>query len=78
MKIKKLENGNYEVEKEIIKNLQYSDEQLNALQFGGVDNWEFYTDSLDEEGVISFYEFKKTDADEYIESFFEQLERSIK
>ena len=71
MKIKKLENGNYEVEKEFLKNLLYSDEQLNALEFGGVDNWEFYTDSLDEEGVISFYEFKKTDADEYIESLGE-------
>ena len=71
MKIKKLENGNYEVEKEFLKNLLYSDEQLNALEIGGVDNWEFYNETLEEEGIMSFYDFKKTDADEYIESFVE-------
>ena len=37
MKIKKLENGNYEIEKEFLKNLLYSDEKLRALESGDVE-----------------------------------------
>lgn len=71
MKIKKLENGNYEVEKEFLKNLLYSDEKLNALEIGGVDNWEYYAESLEDYDIMGYSEFKRTDTDEYIESFVE-------
>lgn len=71
MKIKKLENGNYEVEKEFLKEILYSVEKLDALNFGGVNNWEYYEESLENYDVMDYSDFKKTDTDEYIENFVE-------
>lgn len=71
MKIKKLENGNYEVEKEFLKNLLYSDEKLKALEFGDVENWEWYDESLEDYDLMDYFDFQEIDADEYIESFVE-------
>lgn len=71
MKIKKLENGNYEVEKEFLKNLLYSGEKLRALEFGDVGNWEWYEESLEDYDLMDYFDFQEIDADEYIESFVE-------
>lgn len=71
MKIKKLENGNYEIEKEFLKNLLYSDEKLRALESGDVENWEWYDESLEDYDLMDYFDFQEIDADEYIESFVE-------
>lgn len=71
MKIKKLENGNYEIEKEFLKNLLYSDEKLRALESGDVEYWEWYDESLEDYDLMDYFDFQEIDADEYIESFIE-------
>lgn len=48
MKIKKLENGNYEITREYLKQLITSDFKLNALSNGGVDNWEYYEEAMED------------------------------
>jgi hypothetical protein len=48
MKIKKLENGNYEITREYLKQLITSDFKLDSLINCGIDNWEYYDDFLEE------------------------------
>ena len=48
MNIKKLENGNYEITREYLEELLESDFRLNALSNGGVDNWEYYEEAMEE------------------------------
>ena len=57
MNIKKLENGNYEITKEYLEELLESDFKLNALSNAGVDNWEFYDETMEDfnfDDVIDF------------------------
>lgn len=57
MEIKKLENGNYEMTKEYLEELLVSDFKLNALINGGVNNWEFYDETMEDfdyDEVIDF------------------------
>ena len=44
---------------------------LQALRAGGVDNWDWYSESLDEGGDISY-----EDALEYAKNHFKQIEES--
>ena len=57
MEIKKLKNGNYEITKEYLEELLESDFRLNALSNGGVDNWEYYEEAMEDfdyDEVIDF------------------------
>ncbi len=59
MEIKKLENGNYEITREYLEELLESDFKLNALINGGVDDWEFYDEAMEDfnfDDVIDFIE----------------------
>lgn len=44
--MKKLENGNFELTHSELKDLLKASFKLDALEGGGVDNWEGYGDSL--------------------------------
>lgn len=54
MEIKKLKNENYEIDKETLEEFLYSYHRLNALECGGVDNWQDYSDVL-----MTIYQKKK-------------------
>lgn len=45
--MKKLENGNFELSREELIGFLAADHELRALQFGGVDNWDWRDESLD-------------------------------
>lgn len=60
MKIKKLENGNYEITREYLEELLESDFKLNALSNAGVDDWEFYDEAMED--------FDYDDIENFIES----------
>ena len=60
MEIKKLENGNYEITREYLEELLESDFKLNALINGGVDDWEFYDEAMED--------FDYDDVENFIES----------
>lgn len=62
MKIKKLSNGNYEIDKKTLKGLLISRYELDALECGGVDNWQDYCDVLNDylEDYENFEEFVKS------------------
>ena len=59
MEIKKLKNGNFEITREYLEELLESDFKLNALSNAGVDNWEFYDETMEDfnfDDVIDFIE----------------------
>ena len=58
--IKKLKNGNYEITREYLEELLESDFKLNALINGGVDDWEFYDEAIED--------FDYDEVEEYINS----------
>ena len=60
MKIKKLKNGNYEITREYLEELLESDFKLNALINGGVNDWEFYDEAIED--------FDYDEVEEYINS----------
>ena len=60
MEIKKLKNGNYEITREYLEELLESDFKLNALISGGVDDWEFYDEAIED--------FDYDEVEEYINS----------
>lgn len=60
MEIKKLKNGNYEITREYLEELLESDFKLNALINGGVDDWEFYDEAMED--------FDYDEVEEYINS----------
>jgi len=60
MKIKKLRNGNFEITREYLEELLESDFKLNALINGGVDDWEFYDEAIED--------FDYDEVEEYINS----------
>lgn len=60
MEIKKLKNGNYEITREYLEELLESDFKLNALINGGVDDWEFYDEAMED--------FDYNEVKEYINS----------
>lgn len=62
MKIKKLSNGNYEIDEKTLKGLLISRYELDALECGGVDNWQDYCDVLNDylENYENFEEFVKS------------------
>ena len=60
MNIKKLKNGNYEITREYLEELLESDFRLNALSNGGVDNWEYYEEAMEE--------YNPNEVQEYINS----------
>ena len=69
MKIKKLSNGNYEIDKKTLKGLLISRYELDALECGGVDNWHDYCDALND--YLEDYE----DFNEFVESVLEDIDR---
>jgi len=59
MEIKKLENGNFEIDREYLEELLESDFKLNALINGGMVDWEFYDEAMEDfdfDDVIDFIE----------------------
>lgn len=46
------ENGSYSISKEYLDYLQRRDFELDCLERGGVDNWEYYSDSLRDGGYF--------------------------
>lgn len=62
MKIKKLSNGNYEIDEKTLKGLLISRYELDALECGGVDNWQDYCDVLNDylEDYENFEEFAES------------------
>lgn len=60
MEIKKLKNGNFEITREYLEELLESDFKLNALINGGVDDWEFYDEAMED--------FDYDDVENFIES----------
>lgn len=69
MKIKKLSNGNYEIDEKTLKGLLISRYELDALECGGVDNWHDYCDVLND--YLDEYE----DFDEFVESVLEDIKK---
>lgn len=69
MKIKKLSNGNYEIDEKTLKGLLISRYELDALECGGVDNWQDYCDALND--YLEDYE----DFNEFVESVLEDIDR---
>lgn len=69
MKIKKLSNGNYEIDEKTLKGLLISRYELDALECGGVDNWHDYCDALND--YLEDYE----DFNEFVESVLEDIDR---
>lgn len=69
MKIKKLSNGNYEIDEKTLKGLLISRYELDALECGGVDNWQDYCDVLND--YLEDYE----NFEEFIESVLEDINR---
>ena len=69
MKIKKLSNGNYEIDEKTLKGLLVSRYELDALECGGVDNWQDYCDVLND--YLEDYE----DFNEFVESVLEDIDR---
>lgn len=67
MKIKKLSNGNYEIDEKTLKGLLISRYELDALECGGVDNWHDYCDVLND--YLDGYE----DFEEFVESVLEDI-----
>ena len=67
MRIKKLSNGNYEIDEKTLKGLLISRYELDALECGGVDNWHDYCDALND--YLHGYE----DFDEFVESVLEDI-----
>ena len=41
--------------------LKIVEEKLDRLELGGVDNWEWYGESLNPEGQLDFDEFKENE-----------------
>jgi len=41
--------------------LKIAEEKLDRLELGGVDNWEWYGESLNPEGQLDFDEFKENE-----------------
>ena len=59
MEIKKLRNGNYEITRESLEELLESDFKLSALINGGVDNWDYFDEVVENfnfDDVIDFIE----------------------
>lgn len=69
MKIKKLSNGNYEIDEKTLKGLLVSRYELDALECGGVDNWQDYCDVLND--YLEDYE----DFGEFVESVLEDIKK---
>lgn len=67
MKIKKLSNGNYEIDEKTLKGLLISRYELDALECGGVDNWQDYCNVLND--YLDEYE----DFEEFVESVLEDV-----
>lgn len=67
MKIKKLSNGNYEIDEKTLKGLLISRYELDALECGGVDNWHDYCDALND--YLEDYE----NFEEFVESVLEDI-----
>jgi hypothetical protein len=67
MKIKKLSNGNYEIDEKTLKGLLISRYELDALECGGVDNWQDYCDVLND--YLEDYE----NFEEFVESVLEDI-----
>lgn len=67
MKIKKLSNGNYEIDEKTLKGLLISRYELDALECGRVDNWQDYCDVLND--YLDGYE----DFEEFVESVLEDI-----
>lgn len=55
-----------EISRDRLKQLLDAERKLNALEAGGVDNWEFYGEALS-----SF--FKEEEREELIEEYFESI-----
>ena len=45
-----------EASKEVVEELVLAHAELRALQSGGVDNWSWYSESLEEGGFYKFYD----------------------
>lgn len=67
MKIKKLSNGNYEIDEKTLKGLLISRYELDDLECGGVDNWHDYCDVLND--YLEDYE----NFEEFVESVLEDI-----
>nr|DAM61882.1 MAG TPA: hypothetical protein [Ackermannviridae sp.]DAW82269.1 MAG TPA: hypothetical protein [Bacteriophage sp.] len=67
MEIKKLKNGNYEIDKETLEEFLYSYHTLNALECGGVDNWHDYRDALND------YLSEDEDWDDFIQNLINEI-----
>lgn len=67
MKIKKLSNGNYEIDEKTLKGLLISRYELDALECGGVDNWQDYCDVLND--YLEDYE----NFEDFVESVLEDI-----
>jgi len=72
MEVKKLENGNYEIDKETLEEFLYSYHRLNALECGGVDNWQDYCD------VLNDYLSEEEDWDDFIQNLINEINKSLK
>ena len=69
MNIKRLENGNFEIDEETLKELLITRYKLNALECGGVDNWQHYCEALND--YIDGYE----DFDAFAEAILENIKK---
>lgn len=50
--------GEITISKQEYRRLLIADEKLHRLEAGGVDNWDWYGESLNPEGSLSMYEIE--------------------
>lgn len=51
--------GNITIKKQLLWELKVDSEELRRLNAGGVDNWEWHSESMSAEGALSLDEFKE-------------------
>ncbi len=49
-----IDDASYSISKEYLKYLKKRDFELDCLEQGGVDNWPYYHDSLEDGGYFNY------------------------
>ena len=64
-----METDKVEVSKERLAKLLRDERELQLLESGGVDNWEWYDDSLNPDDGITYDDIQDMSDDEVIEKY---------
>ena len=64
-----METNKVEISKERLAKLLRKEQELKLLENGGVDNWEWYGDSLNSNNGITYDDIQDMSDDEVIEKY---------